>query len=619
MAVPGASKQKKDTALCGINVLFFTPEEVEQLERQELNRIFLEHQETIREVFNIIREQERMILHLQEQNNLNKADRYGSRSERSSQLKKTDTETQEETMGQSDVPSPPEAPGEPDSPNGTETETEGTGKKKQKGQPKRNKGCIDEILKDLPVHRRDLTLSLEELIQKYGTDKVKEGPEKVYRTCRYIPGFWYVEEVHVHTSLDPKDGSIFLPARAGDVKPYKGSYYSNEMLAFVFDQRFTMAAPFYRIEKWLSRNRLYIHRQPLAAWAIRLDRKLFSALICRMWHFLRCASRIQIDESPTIVSEVRKRDKAPSSLCYMWNFRTSELLTDVPEVIIFHFDESRGEEVLDECLPGYTGTITSDGHSPYHGFAEKSDGAVTNTGCLNHSRTRFARVIRANPELKKLTAEEQKELPVFRILELFGKIFQADTPLAKASPEERLSVRQEKISGYFKELSEYINSFGENDFDQSGLMYDAIQYFKNQKPYLEGFLQDPYVPSNNSACERDFASYGVLRNNIKFIDSLDGGSATADLYSLAATAKAHGLDFYTYILYVLRELPAVLQGHNQKEYETMEELDAFMPWTEKCKSTVEKEWEIRRKIVENGELFYRETSKEYIGAGKMIS
>jgi len=109
-------------------------------------------------------------------------------------------------------------------------------------------------------------------------------------------------------------------------------------------------------------------------------------------------------------------------------------------------------------------------------------------------------------------------------------------------------------------------------------MEKALNYFKNQQPYLEGFLSDPFVPNNNSACERDHAGYAILRNNIKFIDSIDGASATADLYSLAATAKAHGADFYTYIQYILKKMPGVLEGMDGQDFQNMEVLDAFMPW-----------------------------------------
>ncbi len=231
---------------------------------------------------------------------------------------------------------------------------------------------------------------------------------------------------------DPHSGAIFQPIKASGFKFRPGSYISPELLAYVLDQRFTMAAPYYRMEKWLKRNHFYLKRETLVAWVLHTD--LFAPLVCWLWHHLLQADRIQIDEAPSIVHEVRRRHHVPSSLCYMWDFRTSELLAPLPEVVLFHFDESRGTEVLEECLQGFSGTISSDGNSPYHGYAEKSGGDIRITGCLNHARTRFMKVLRANPSFKKLSEEERREIPAYRIIEMFQKIFQEDAKLKEEPP-----------------------------------------------------------------------------------------------------------------------------------------------------------------------------------------
>ena len=568
----GTQKKKNTAHIPGFRFCRYEKSQLESMDKEQLVAIVLEQQEQLTEAGSILKEQEHAIRHITEQLNLRNADLYGPRSEKSRKLQDDRDKggKDEPEAEQEEQPGPSPA----DEEDGTGTagkEEAGNGKsdggdpaegKKKKGQPRRKEGCVDDILKDLNIHHVEVSMTEEELKEKFGTADVRPGPDKVYRTCRYIPGIWYVEEIHVKTVIDPESGKPFQPALAEDLKFQPFSYFSEDVLAYAFDQRFTMAVPFYRLEKWMERNRLYIKRQSMAAWAIRLDAGLFQALIERMWyHLLRCG-KIQIDETPT-------------SLCYMWNFRTSELLKDVPAVIIFHFDESRGTEVLEECLPGYVGVIMSDGHSPYHGFAEKSGGTVTNAGCLNHARTRFARVLRANPELRKLAAEGLKG-------------------------------RQEKVRPVFEELSAYIKSFGADDFDQSGLMYDALQYFINQEKYLRGFLDDPLIPAHNSACERDNAGFAVLRNNIKFIDSISGAVATADLYSLAATAKAHNIDFFSYMRYVLKELPAFLADQSSRDYRNMEGLDAFLPWSPECRTKIEEEWDRRKEIVSSGSLFPRE-------------
>lgn len=598
--------------------------ELESMEKGQLVALFLERQDQMKEARSIFTEQEKVIRHITEQLNLMNADTYGPRSEKSEVLKGSQegagTENPEDNGAETGDPEPEvhksveadakrastETENEENDPEKTDGEDPGKGKKKRE-QPRRKPGCIDDILKDLPVHRITVSMTEDELREKYGTADIQHGPDKVYRTCRFIPGIWYVEEIHVKTVIEPESGKPFQPAFAEDLKFQPYSYLSEDILAYAFDQRFTMAVPFYRLEKWLERNRLYIKRQTLAAWAIRLDAELFQILAERMWYHLLLCGRIQIDETPAIVNQVRKRDKAPTSLCYMWDFRTSEMLKEIPTVIIFHFDESRGTDVLEECLPGYTGVIVSDGLSPYHGFAEKSGGKVTNSGCLNHSRTRFARVLRANPEHRKLIAEgREDEVPAYKAIKLFKEVFKEEGKLKDAGRDDRLKGRQERVKPRFEELSSYIKSFGEDDFDHSGLMYDALQYFINQEQYLRGFLDDPDIPAHNSACERDNVGFAILRNNIKFIESISGAVATADLYSLASTAKAHSVDFFAYMRYVLKELPAFLAKQSSKDYRNMEGLDAFMPWTPECRKKTEEEWKRRHEMVQSDSLFSKE-------------
>lgn len=163
--------------------------------------------------------------------------------------------------------------------------------------------------------------------------------------------------------------------------------------------------------------------------------------------------------------------------------------------------------------------------------------------------------------------------------------------------------RQNKVKPLFEELTGHIYSFKQGDFTRGSLIDKLLNYFKNQQLYLEGFLSDPLVPNKNSTDERDNAGYAILRHNIKFIDSIDGAVATADLYSLAVTAKAHKADFYTYPLYILKKLPGILEGLEGKSFREMEALDAFMPWFAEYREYERKEWKLRKNILEEEKLF----------------
>ena len=60
------------------------------------------------------------------------------------------------------------------------------------------------------------------------------------------------------------------------------------------------------------------------------------------------------------------------------------------------------------------------------------------------------------------------------------------------------------------------------------------------------------------------------RKNWLFSDSVKGVKASANLYSLIETAKANGLEPYTYLRYLFTKLPKA---------ETVEDIEALLPGT----------------------------------------
>ena len=54
-----------------------------------------------------------------------------------------------------------------------------------------------------------------------------------------------------------------------------------------------------------------------------------------------------------------------------------------------------------------------------------------------------------------------------------------------------------------------------------------------------------------------------------FSDSVEGAEATATLYSVIETAKAHGFDPYLYLQFVIENLTVA---------RTIEDVEALLPW-----------------------------------------
>jgi len=60
---------------------------------------------------------------------------------------------------------------------------------------------------------------------------------------------------------------------------------------------------------------------------------------------------------------------------------------------------------------------------------------------------------------------------------------------------------------------------------------------------------------DNNACERVIRPFVIGRRNWLFADTPNGAGASATLYGIIETAKAHGHEPYRFLRYVFTELP----------------------------------------------------------------
>jgi len=97
-------------------------------------------------------------------------------------------------------------------------------------------------------------------------------------------------------------------------------------------------------------------------------------------------------------------------------------------------------------------------------------------------------------------------------------------------------------------------------------------YLLNQKPYLENYLEDGRCSISNNTAENAIRPFVVGRKYWLFTDIPAGASASAAVYSIVETAKANGLNVYTYLEYLLLYMP---DWDHTDEY-----LDDLMPWSE---------------------------------------
>ena len=77
------------------------------------------------------------------------------------------------------------------------------------------------------------------------------------------------------------------------------------------------------------------------------------------------------------------------------------------------------------------------------------------------------------------------------------------------------------------------------------------------------------LPIDNNRCENSIRPFVVGRKAWLFSDTPAGANASAIIYSLVETAKANGVEPYTWLRHVLEHLPAA---------QTADEMDKLLPW-----------------------------------------
>lgn len=77
----------------------------------------------------------------------------------------------------------------------------------------------------------------------------------------------------------------------------------------------------------------------------------------------------------------------------------------------------------------------------------------------------------------------------------------------------------------------------------------------------------------NNAAENAIRPFTVGRKNWLFADTSKGATASAAIYSIIETAKANGINVFTYLEFLLMYMPD-MDWHNHPE-----ELEDMMPWS----------------------------------------
>jgi transposase len=285
--------------------------------------------------------------------------------------------------------------------------------------------------------------------------------------------------------------------------------------------------------------------------------ELVQPLVNRMREEILESGFVQCDESRFQV--LREPGKRAQSLSYIWVQRGGP---PGHPLLLYEYDPSRSAEVPKRLFEGFEGVLQTDGYEGY-GAVGREPGIV-HVGCWAHARRKFVEALAGqSPGAKRKTRHSQAEAG----LQWIQKLYAIERRAKDATVEERLQRRQAESRPIVAALRAWLDRALPVVVPQS-LTGKAVSYLDTQWPKLVRVFDYGFVPLDTNLVENAVRPFAVGRKNWLFAETVGGAEASANLYSVVATAKANGLEPWAYLQHVFAELPKA---------QSFDDVDALLP------------------------------------------
>ena len=416
----------------------------------------------------------------------------------------------------------------------------------------------EELLKDLPVVEIECDVPAEEqFCIRCGKALKRIGKETVREELEYIPAkiqiVRYVRWSYGCPSCK-RTGQSYIVKAQTPTSLMNHSLASPSSVANVMYEKYVNSVPLYRQEKTWEQMGIALSRATMANWVIRCSEDYLRPVVEHMRKQLLSGDIIHCDETP--VQVLKEEGKKPQTKSYMWLYRTG--IDDEKPVVLYDYQPSRNGDHAVTFLKDFKGYVHSDGYSGYNKLT-----GIIRCGCWAHLRRKFIEAIPQRKSTEGLTNAEIGR-------NYCDQLFMIERDLKDLSPEERKTKRLELEKPVLEAFWCWLENL---EVLKGSALGKAVTYALNQKKYMENYLLDGRCCISNNAAENAIRPFTVGRKNWLFADTPKGASASAAVYSIVETAKANGINVYTYLHYLLLYMPDT-DWRNHPE-----ELDHLMPWS----------------------------------------
>lgn len=135
-------------------------------------------------------------------------------------------------------------------------------------------------------------------------------------------------------------------------------------------------------------------------------------------------------------------------------------------------------------------------------------------------------------------------------------------------PEQRQQVRAEQSRPLLADIEAMLLQYLHTVLPEIAFG-KPLHYLHSQWPKPVRYIENGTWLISNNLCENSIRPFVVGRRNFLFCDTVAGGNADANLYSIAETRKANGVDADQYLAALFKALPRA---------QTVDDYEALLPW-----------------------------------------
>lgn len=354
-----------------------------------------------------------------------------------------------------------------------------------------------------------------------------------------------VERVkYAEPSLPDADGSVPVTAAPPPADLFPKSMATPSLVAHIAVEKHCDGMPLHRQEQKLERDGEALDRGTMCRWLEHAGATLgVTILAAAKTHAVATAFSCFTDATGVSVQPLRG-DMKKKQPCRKGHFFVQ--LFDKLHVF-FEYVPRETSAAVTELMAGFKGYVQADAKSVYDVlFRPASDGEEADcieVGCWCHARRKFWEAAIAHCAVSR------------EALVRIARIFENEEKFKGLTPEARKRLRDERTRPLVEAFFAWAKPEYEKVKHTRGLLRSALGYAIRQEAALARFLDDGRLSLENNASERELRRVAVGRKAWLFVGSDDHAQAAANLFSLIASCKLHGLDPEGYLRDVLRVLP----------------------------------------------------------------